>query len=76
VEKADMNPHFNLPPHQRPVQQLADQFNADERLWRSLAGERKQRREGRLRLSAKQHNVLDLLEFAKARPPQDCIGSA
>jgi len=58
------------------VQRLIDQFNADERVWRSLAKERRQRRKGRPRLSAGQHRLLDLLECAQARPPQDCIGSA
>ena len=65
----------NLPLTQRPIQQLADQFNADELLWRSLEPKRRRRRKGRLRLSAKQHRLLDLLEFAKVRPPQDCVGA-
>lgn len=72
-----MRPYNNLPPPQRSIQRLTDQFNADERLWRSLAekrGERRLRRKGQPRLSAKQHRLLDLLEFANARPPQDCIG--
>ena len=68
-----MTQYFNLPPEQRLVQQLADQFNADERLWRSLEPRRRLRRKGRLRLSARQHRLLDLLEFAKVRPPQDCV---
>jgi len=71
-----MRLHSNLPLHQRSVQRFVDQFNADERLWRSLAAERRLRRKGQPRLSAKQRRLLDLLEFAKSRPPQDCIGSA
>ena len=70
-----MTPHDNLPPRQRPIQRLVDQFNADERLWRSLAKERRERRTGQQRLSTKQHRLLDLLEFAKARPLQDCVGT-
>lgn len=64
----------NLPSQQHQVQRLVDQFNADERLWRTLEGKRKRRRELGTRLSKKRHKQLDLLEFAKARPPQDCIG--
>jgi len=63
-----------LPPQQRLTQRLADQFNADERLWRSLEGKRKRRRELGPCLSKKRHKQLDQLEYAKARPPQDCIG--
>ena len=69
-----MKQYYNVPPSQSQVQQLVDQFNADERLWRSLEPKRRRRRKGRLRLSAKQHRLLDLLEFAKAHPPQDCVG--
>jgi hypothetical protein len=68
-----MKSYNNLPPHQHQIQRLGDQFNADERLWRSLAGERRLRRKGQPRLSAKQRRLLDLLEFSKARPPQDCV---
>jgi hypothetical protein len=69
-----MKPHNNMPPQQHRVQQLVDQFNAEERLWRSLAEKRGERRLSRPRLSAKRHRLLDLLEFATARPPQDCVG--
>ena len=70
-----MNPYYNLPPEQRFTQRLADQFNADERLWHKLAPKRRARRKllGRL-LSRKRLKTLDLRDFAKARPPQDCIG--
>ncbi|MGO8931320.1 MAG: hypothetical protein ACLQU3_31065 [Limisphaerales bacterium] len=69
-----MNPYYNLPPEQRPTQRLADQFNADEALWRKLEPRRRARRKLRPRLSRKKLKKADLLEFAKARPPQDCIG--
>ena len=36
--------YCNLPTEQRPVQQLATEFNADEWLWRSLEGRRRLRR--------------------------------
>jgi len=69
-----MNPYYNLPPGQRMTQRLVDQFNADERLWRKLAPKRNARRKLRPRLSKKKLKKLDLREFAKARPPQDCVG--
>ena len=69
-----MNPYYNLPPEQRFTQRLADQFNADARLWRKLAPRRRAGRKLRPLLSKKQLKKLDLLEFAKARPLQDCIG--
>jgi hypothetical protein len=69
-----MNPHYNLPPEQRATQRLVDQFNADERLWKELEPNRRARRKARPRPSRKKLKALDLLEFARARPPQDCIG--
>jgi len=69
-----MNPYCNLPPEQRMTQRLVDQFNADERLWQKLEPKRQARRKVRPRLSSKKLKRLDLLEFAKARPPQDGIG--
>jgi hypothetical protein len=69
-----MKRYDNLPPEQRPAQRLADQFNADERLWRRLASKRKRRRKNLPFVSAELHRQLDLLEFALARPPQDAIG--
>ena len=57
-----------MPPEQRLTQRLVDQFNADERLWKKLEPKR------RARLSRKNLKELDLLEFARARPPQDGIG--
>lgn len=69
-----MKTYPNLPPEQRRVQCLVDQFNAEERLWQSLEPHRCLRRKARPRVSCRKHNSLDLLEFAKPRPAQDCIG--
>ncbi len=69
-----MNPHPNLPPSQRRTQRLVEQFNADERLWQSLAGKRKLRRKLYPKMKVKHRKELDLLDFARQRPPQDCIG--
>jgi hypothetical protein len=68
-----MTPRYNLPPEQRAFQRQVDQFNADERLWKKLAPRRRARRRAQPALSRSQHKALDLREFAKARPPQDCI---
>ncbi|MCZ6780073.1 MAG: hypothetical protein O7C73_00335 [Nitrospirae bacterium] len=71
-----MNPYYNLPPEQQCIQRLADQSNADEQLWRSLEGKRRLRRKRHPKMSARRRKLLDLLEFARARPPQNCIGEA
>ena len=70
-----MNPYYNLPPEQRRVQQLVTQFNADEQLWRSLEGKRRLRRRLYPRISARFRKQFDLLDFAMAHQPQDCVGS-
>jgi len=69
-----MNRHSQLPPEQQRVQKLVDQWNADERHWRSLRGRRLLRRLTRKGLTADQHRVLDQREFARTRTPVDCIG--
>jgi len=69
-----MNPYSNLPPEQRFTQGIVDQFNADERLWKKLEPSRRLRRKSRPRPSKKTLKILDLAEFAEARPPQDCFG--
>ncbi len=69
-----MNPYANLSKEQRRVQQLVDRFNADERLWLSLESKRRRRQKLHAWLPAKFRKQLDLLEFAAARPTQDCIG--
>jgi hypothetical protein len=65
---------YNLPPEQRQVQRLVDQWNADERLWQKLEPSRRRRRALRKNLSEAQLHELDLREFATAKPPVDCIG--
>ena len=70
-----MNPYYNLPPEQRRIQQLADQFNADERLWEELEPKRNLRRTLLRGWPKKNLHELDLLEFARACPPRDCIGT-
>jgi hypothetical protein len=69
-----MTSYYHLPPEQRLVQRLVDQFNADERLWRSLDANRRLRRKARPRMPAKLRHQLDLLEFANSRPLEDCVG--
>ena len=63
-----------LPDHQQFVQRLADQFNADERLWESLETLRRLRRKLHPRMKARKRKKLDLLDFANTQSPKDCIG--
>ena len=69
-----MNQYYNLHTEQRRIQQLVTLFNADEQLWQNLEGKRRLRRRLCPRLSKKRRKLLDLLDFASARPPQDCVG--
>jgi len=69
-----MNPYYNLPLEQRVPQQLVEQLNADERLWKTLASRRRGRRKLHPFVSRKQRKKHDLLEFAAARPLRECIG--
>ena len=70
-----MSPYYNLPSEQRSTQRLVDQFNAAEQLWKKLAPRRRVRRKLlKYFLSRKQLKQLDLLEFARERPPLECIG--
>jgi hypothetical protein len=69
-----MNCYVNLSREQWRVQQIVDRFNADERLWSSLEPKRRRRCKLHPRISAEFRRQLDLLEFAAARPAQDCIG--
>lgn len=64
----------NLPSAQQSVQMLADQFNADERLWESLEPLRVLRRKLHPRMKASKLKELDLRDFAKAQAPKDCVG--
>jgi len=70
-----MNPYYNLPPEQRFTQRLVDQFNADEPLWKKLEPRRRARRKLLRRfLSRKELKKLDLRQFARERPPLECVG--
>jgi len=69
-----MNPYYNLPPGQQFTQRLVDQFNTDERLWNKLEPRRRLRRKLLPGLSKKKLKQLDLAEFAKAKPPRECVG--
>ena len=69
----NLNPYHHLPHRQRDVQRIADLFNADEAHWRKLEPRRQLRRKI-LRLTKKQHEALDRLEFAATRPLDDCVG--
>ena len=69
-----MNTYTNLPLTQRRTQELADRFNVAEELWRGLEVKRRRRRERYPEISPEFHAQLDLLDFANARPLQDCIG--
>ena len=69
-----MNPYQNLPPEQRFTQRLVDKFNSDERLWKKLEPRRRARRKLFPGLSAEQLKNLDLAEFARQRPPVECVG--
>jgi len=69
-----MNPYYNLPLEQRVTQRLVDAFNADEKLWKKLAPRRRLRRKFFRGVSREKLKEMDLLEFATAKAPQDCIG--
>ena len=66
--------YFSLPAAQRKTQQIADQFNAAEELWSRLAAKWLGRRELYSDLSPELQIQFDLLEFAMAQSPKDCIG--
>ena len=65
--------HLNLPALQRFTQRLADQFNADERLWERLAPLRQLRRLLRLGHDSETQKQQDLADFARAQPPKDVV---
>jgi hypothetical protein len=71
---APMNAYTHLPLTQRRTQQIVDQFNATEELSRSLETKRLRRRELYPDLSPELQKQLDLLDFANAQLPLDCIG--
>jgi hypothetical protein len=69
-----MSLYYNFVPTQRRVQQLVELFNKNEQLWESLETQPRLRRRLFQRLSPKVRKQLDLLDFAMACPPQDCVG--
>ena len=69
-----MNLYYSFPQEHRRVHQIVALFNADEQLWKSLESNRRLRRRLFPRVSAKRQKQLDLLDFATARPLQDCVG--
>jgi hypothetical protein len=69
-----MKPYVSVSREQRRAQEIVNRFNADEYLWSSLESKRRRRRKLHRRMPAELRKQLDLLEFAAARPPQDCIG--
>lgn len=65
--------HPNLPERQRMTQRLADEFNADERVWESLEPLRRLRRKLYPRQRPCTRKKQDLADFARTQPPKDCI---
>ncbi len=64
----------NLPAGQQFIQRMVDEFNAEERLWKSLALRRKLRKILHPKISRRKRQQLDLAEFASRQPLKDCIG--
>ena len=72
--QATMNPYYNLPPEQRATQRVVDQYNSDVQLWKTLEPRRRSQRKLMRLLPCEMLKELDLLEFARARSPQELIG--
>ena len=70
-----MTRYPNLSDAQHLTQRFADAFNADEAHWRALAPLRHRRRK-LFRLTKKQLDVLDRIEFAATRAVEDCVGQS
>ena len=68
-----MTPYKHIPVERRNLQRLIDLFNADEAFWRKLELRRKLRRKLLSGFSAEKLHELDLLDFARRRPPDDCV---
>jgi hypothetical protein len=64
---------LNLPENQQFTQRLADQFNADERLWMSLEPMRLLCRALHPRMNRWNPEKLELVDFVRAQPPKDCL---
>jgi hypothetical protein len=69
-----MDRYHTLASEHRRVQRIVDRFNANEQVWRRLGLRRRLRRAVRRNLTDAQLRELDLRDFARARPPEDCIG--
>ena len=67
-----MDRYHHFDSEQRRVQRVVDRFNTDEQVWRRLEPRRRLRRA--LRSHQARLHELDLGDFARARPPEDCIG--
>ncbi len=63
----------NLPPEQRFTQRLADDFNADERLWERLLSLRRLRRLLCPGISRRKRKAQDLADFARVQPLKNCV---
>ncbi len=74
VTNQGLTPIRNLPPDQRSLQRLVDQFNADESLWRSLEAKRLLQRTRNLGLSRVHREILDFLDWVGKRHLAECIG--
>ena len=74
AEKISQFARRNLPVRQQLTQRIADEFNADESLWESLAPLRKLRKLLYPKMGRRERQRLDLAEFARHQPPKDCIG--
>ena len=62
-----------LPDNRQFTQRLADQFNADERVWERLEPLRRLRRALCPRMSRRKRKKQDLADFARFQPPKDCV---
>jgi hypothetical protein len=70
----DVRRYPNLTDRQQRGQFLVDLFNADERVWERLFIPREKRRKRLPAVSKELHKQMDLLEFGRIRPPDDCVG--
>jgi hypothetical protein len=64
---------LQLPDNRQFTQRLADQFNADERIWERLEPLRRLCLALHPRMSRRKRKKLDLADFARAQPPKDCV---
>lgn len=69
-----MQKYHNIPPEQALTQRLVDKFNADEAIWQKLRSHREFRRRIYRNVSKELHYIIDQIEFAAIKPPDDCVG--